>query len=1082
MLICGAILAAAVYKHDNALAESKGKETAIKACRSISVDAARESGTVVAAAKIVAAGQLLGDPHVVDIGKELARRVDQYTNKQATVLLNKNDTANVHMSHADHNAPDNIDNYDLSIYSKENMLLSDTKMAQIISTCKAHVKVAKHNEPLIAIIDTGASKSAITKDALRRLGMFKHVEPVHSFYFNADGRKTPSLGRIKQVPVTLGRLTTKVSFSVTDALTYDNLLGMDFLKASGAILDLRADSIRYDLGQDLEGVSPLNCHVQTPMTEDEVNTMLEELLADETMCTAPPKAKNPDTATAVTLRYDAALESNSDDTVIDIITTSAAADIVDTTAADCINTATDNAVPEYMFDQMILEEEEPPCLEEEPSCLEEGPPLLEEEPPCLEEESPCLEEPLPFLERSEPFLEDTSLLWDPFPSGGEVPNLLGPWNSDLSGIFQQSEIFGMSTGTLWDAHLAYNYGTDTASADQLCFSPTPVPYSPVTPAESEEGMPTQEFDWGEPSSMFDFLTEAISPPAILPDPINSSWDNPVQIGGKSVSIGITIKTAYGHLDGDDMTSIASAIYSKITEVGQNLYLQMGLDSGRGLFMDLQTTPGLSVLEVSQVLPNLQQLLFSPSSHPRPDLAHFGIPPLIQYWGPELSYTEHPVPRDPRLPAYQVQLIVTKLNPDQLPSQRALKPTISWSGCYVLSLNWVSPPDTSITAPVSFPVLPLSPDTMVTQPMPMQAPEPAPVEPSNSAGMKRSPAFLGKEGGSGTSLAGVPLRFEELPFPLSPEWIQLMHDHVIPYVKRFPLMDIPLQPEVVARGLLFTFWAMLLRCMYQVGHNGIWPSELLTQVCRNFNLEHNQQGVATFIQQYVATVRRHIGQQLLNSEINITTQGMEEIAAEYLLSVSDLVQGCDEVVQSEARSNKYPPYAQKSSCLPAAVLPLQTDLVHYFDTPAGDQMSTGIGDGLVTPEVAEVADPEDLDGQEWDYPDSDSIPGLGSEEEEDYEYGSPPRGSMWDYSDEGDSSSESSVGNDSDDGGDIEDLGNTGPDQGIDGVGADGLPVNRNYWGCYWGLTDMNTPHDWRLPYPMRGRPGSVIKPALYSIS
>ena len=127
--------------------------------------------------------------------------------------------------------------------SAEDMMYACSALSHPVSTCKADVKVAKYGEPLTAIVDTGASRSAITTETLRMLGLLQHVEPIQSFYFNADGRKAQSLGTIRQVPVLLGSLHTNVTFRVTEALTYAVLLGMDFLKAAGAILDLRADSM-----------------------------------------------------------------------------------------------------------------------------------------------------------------------------------------------------------------------------------------------------------------------------------------------------------------------------------------------------------------------------------------------------------------------------------------------------------------------------------------------------------------------------------------------------------------------------------------------------------------------------------------------------------------------------------------------------------------------------------------------------------------------------------------------------------------------------------------------------------------------
>jgi hypothetical protein len=47
------------------VAELKGREIATKACKSISVDADRESNLNIVASKLCAAGQLMGDTDVI---------------------------------------------------------------------------------------------------------------------------------------------------------------------------------------------------------------------------------------------------------------------------------------------------------------------------------------------------------------------------------------------------------------------------------------------------------------------------------------------------------------------------------------------------------------------------------------------------------------------------------------------------------------------------------------------------------------------------------------------------------------------------------------------------------------------------------------------------------------------------------------------------------------------------------------------------------------------------------------------------------------------------------------------------------
>jgi hypothetical protein len=247
------------------LAESEGKEVAIKACRSLNVDAVRETTSmVIPAVKVIDAGELLGDNRLVERGKELARKVDSYTEKEATMLVAHQDTPVVGQANCRIPvlAPSRARMAILGEWEED---VAGLKAIRHVTTCKIPIKIA--GQPIMAIVDTGASKSAISKDLLRRVRLLKHIEPQITFYYNADGRKTPSVGCINDVLVTMGKLTTKQSFSVTNALSYDALLGMDFLKTSGAILDLRTNSIRYELDYGLEGVSPLTCDVKASEPE-----------------------------------------------------------------------------------------------------------------------------------------------------------------------------------------------------------------------------------------------------------------------------------------------------------------------------------------------------------------------------------------------------------------------------------------------------------------------------------------------------------------------------------------------------------------------------------------------------------------------------------------------------------------------------------------------------------------------------------------------------------------------------------------------------------------------------------------------
>ena len=854
------------------LAESKGKEMAIKACRAITVDATRESGTVVTAAKIVAAGQLLGDSQVVGIGKELARRVESYTQKQASALLARG--TDVHMSHADHCmslSADRKASEETRIKENTDMINSITPVAQVVSTCKAPVRVAKHAETLTAIVDTGASKSAITRDTLRRLGLPKYIEPYQSFYFNADGRKTPSLGRIRDVPVTLGRLTTKVSFSVTDAMTYDVLLGMDFLKAGGAILDLREDNIRYDLGEGLEGVLPLNCHVQVAPPEADAATLMGP---HDVKLTAP---KQGDWMLVMTELEEGEVSPPASPLECCTPCPSLADD-------DC-TVSSDGFDPEDRLYQVFSAADPTDCQ------------LTTVHPDRMGE-----------------ILDAVRSM----PGDQEFIQPLSDWVDGVEEIDRMTKAHGVTPGTLWDKHIQWRHGNDTAtlvtdlSSDEdeerlaeprgitandllvedfeMMDGEPPVPvqqlrmeysnlpslsYSPTRPAyeyESEPYSPTSPlfgFEYDDDSesgarAVRDVITPEPPTPQLLGVPF-VQYENPVMVGTKPVSLGMVLHHPFGVWTSEELVTAANAVYDKLSGASP---ADFGWDQANGLCMDLQCSEGVTVADMAELLPRMQPLLFTQPRFIRPNLVHMGISPNARFWGPELIDPDNPGCRDPRLPMYQMLLVVQKGT--------------------VYKKVWDMSQEVTAWGP-----------TVTTMP-------------PGACGEDKASPCIGKGENQvekidiAIALSEIPLRAEELPWVFSPDWIDMMHDHVIPYIRTVPLMDIPMQPEVVARGIFFTFWAMLLRCMYQVGHDMVWPSGLIGQLSRNFGLEHNQLGVITYVNMYVKHASRHLARKLLGEEICITTKSIPAIAAEYLLASKDVSAGCNEEIMWQAAQEQNMP--------------------------------------------------------------------------------------------------------------------------------------------------------------------------------
>jgi len=274
------------------LAESRGRDMAQKASRSLTVDASRESSLVVPAAKLCAAGFLLNDQHLVDKGREVARKVDGYTQRllpgvsagapPAAAAANFLATTEC--------APDPVPVI-FDFVTSPFPLPPSFK----ISTCKVviqvyHPETAEPLSELLAILDTGATQSAVTMGTLSSLGLIETCldRLAKSWYTNADGRKAQTEGTAKGLNIGIGPVTTKLDMAVTLSPNYSMLLGNDYLMSVGGVLDLKARELRYDINPGMQGRAELLCFMgppseQQPKLVDHMGTLIFDEDADSSL-------------------------------------------------------------------------------------------------------------------------------------------------------------------------------------------------------------------------------------------------------------------------------------------------------------------------------------------------------------------------------------------------------------------------------------------------------------------------------------------------------------------------------------------------------------------------------------------------------------------------------------------------------------------------------------------------------------------------------------------------------------------------------------------------------------------------------
>eukprot|EP00877_Chromochloris_zofingiensis_P006426 jgi/Chrzof1/2036/UNPLg00692.t1 len=241
-----AIRADSVILPADVLADQKGRELSTKACRDIRIDGIKEASVVIQAVKTCCAGHILGDNSLVDRGKEMARRIDAVTRRMSNVPSSGGpgsataQAANFH----------SLASQDIYISSEPKVLNHTDYRASKYSVCKANVSINGYDT--VAVIDSGASHSVITRDCAKKAGLKDFIIAKKVTFLNVDGRSSVNKGYLKKVPIAVGRLSTTINATVCDALNYDVLLGSDFFGPHGIMIDYGAAKLHYQLDDDIK--------------------------------------------------------------------------------------------------------------------------------------------------------------------------------------------------------------------------------------------------------------------------------------------------------------------------------------------------------------------------------------------------------------------------------------------------------------------------------------------------------------------------------------------------------------------------------------------------------------------------------------------------------------------------------------------------------------------------------------------------------------------------------------------------------------------------------------------------------------
>ena len=112
-----------------------------------------------------------------------------------------------------------------------------------ISVVKATVRLA--NADVNAIIDSGASHTMISEVLARKLQLYKDIVPTQAKFYTSSGKLERPVGRLLDVPITVGDLTLPVDIYVSPARTYSLLLGNNYLAAVEAQINFGTRELIY---------------------------------------------------------------------------------------------------------------------------------------------------------------------------------------------------------------------------------------------------------------------------------------------------------------------------------------------------------------------------------------------------------------------------------------------------------------------------------------------------------------------------------------------------------------------------------------------------------------------------------------------------------------------------------------------------------------------------------------------------------------------------------------------------------------------------------------------------------------------
>ena len=131
------------------------------------------------------------------------------------------------------------------------------------AVAKVMADVAGH--PCESIVDTGSANTVVSQKLLRRLGLLDAVNtPMRGTFGTASGQSASIWGTLPDFPVGIRALVIPITAHVTEAMSYDVLIGMDWLIMAAASIDRGKQNILFRQGLDQVITVPLIGNAMCP--------------------------------------------------------------------------------------------------------------------------------------------------------------------------------------------------------------------------------------------------------------------------------------------------------------------------------------------------------------------------------------------------------------------------------------------------------------------------------------------------------------------------------------------------------------------------------------------------------------------------------------------------------------------------------------------------------------------------------------------------------------------------------------------------------------------------------------------------